>query len=232
MEGSVYVDLFATKGIEYLLVLSFLPMLAVFWKFLNTTVEVAPALAYAGATAGAPTPWFSLPHGIFYHQGHTWAEPESDDVVRVGIDDFAQKLVGMPSSLELPERGAYVEQGEKALSLNVDSRSIDVLSPVEGEVVALNEEAIKDPSLINNDPYGNGWLMKVKVPKMKTNLRNLLCGDLAGAWMEKNVDALRARMAGEVGMVLQDGGMPVAGIAKNLSPEGWDDIAKEFLLTA
>ncbi|MBI5503397.1 MAG: glycine cleavage system protein H [Deltaproteobacteria bacterium] len=228
---TTYVDLFATKGIEYLLVLGFLPVLAIFWRMLNASQYAAPVLAMAEATAGAVSPWFRIHEGIFYHQGHSWAEPEGIDVVRVGIDDFAQKLLGKASVVELPEVGARVEQGDRGLRVGIGGKSVEILSPVDGEIVERNEEVLRRPELINADPYGSGWLMKVRVPKMEANLRNLLSGTLASAWMEETVDGLRTRLAGEMGMLLQDGGVPVAGMARNLSPEGWDEIAKDFLLT-
>ena len=133
--------------------------------------------------------------------------------------------------MELPEANFRVEQGEIGWRIQSDSKLIDVLSPVNGNVIAVNEEVLKSPELIEQDPYGKGWLFKVQVSKMKPNLRNLLSGKLAVAWMENTVRTLQERMAGDLGVVMQDGGLPVSGFAKALSPDKWDDIAAEFLLT-
>lgn len=228
--GDNYVDLFATKGLEYILVIAFLVTLVVFWRFLNRPTPRSAAFV-GQEPKGATTSWFLLPAGFYYHQGHSWALSESDDVVRVGIDDFAQKLLGRPRSINLPRIGARIGQGEKGWELQVDSKSIAMLSPVNGEVIAVNEEIVKSPGLVNQDPYEKGWLLKVKASKMKTDFKNLLHGKLAGAWIEETVDALRARMAGDLGVVLQDGGIPVVGMAKSISPDKWDEIASEFLLT-
>ena len=228
--GDTYVDLFATKGLEYLLVIAFLVTLVVFWRFLNrptrTTLPRGAALDRRGTTAG----WFQLPKEIYYHQGHSWALPEGDNVVKVGIDDFAQKLLGKPSSIRLPEIGTRIGQGEKGWELLVDQKSVAMLSPVNGEVIAVNEEIIESPDLLNQDPYKKGWLLKVRASRMKTDLKNLLHGKLAGAWIEEATDSLRERIAGDLGVVLQDGGIPVEGIAKSLSPETWEEVASEFLL--
>jgi glycine cleavage system H protein len=230
MEGSGYVDIFATKGIEYLMVIGFLMMLVVFWRALVRTPRAVAAPVHAGRPAG-PQAWFDLAEGLFYHQGHTWAAPEEDGVVRVGLDDFAQKLVGVAQRVDVPGVGSLVEQGEMGVKLSVDAKSIDVLSPVGGEVLAVNEEVLRSPGLINEDPYGKGWLFKVRVPKLRANLRNLLSGRLARVWMDTTVRALKRRMEGELGPVLQDGGVPVIGIAKDLSPDEWEEIAAEFLQT-
>jgi glycine cleavage system H lipoate-binding protein len=225
--GDNYVDLFATKGLEYILVIAFLVTLVVFWRLLNR--QRRPA-----ATAPARTSrleWFTLGDNLHYHQGHTWANPEGADAVRIGIDDFAQKLLGKMDSVELPPVGARLLQGEIGWRFRAGAKSVELLSPVEGEVVAINEEAMNSPELVNRDPYGRGWLMLVRSPSLKSNLRNILSGTLAGAWMEQTVEQLRRRISGNLGVALQDGGVPVDGIAKRLSPDQWVEVTKEFFQT-
>ena len=229
MEGFTYVDIFATKGIEYLLVIGFLLVLTPFWRILR-----APARAGMEAVKRAMASvaqWFSLPEGLFYHQGHSWLVPQGAELVKVGMDDFAQKLVGRSNKITLPRVGSRIEQGEVGWKLDIGKKNIDMLSPVSGDVVAVNKDIVKNPDLINQDPYGKGWLMMVKPDNKSATVKNLLTGKVATAWMDKTADALRERMGGELGDVYQDGGLPVSGIAKALSPDAWDKIASEFLLT-
>jgi len=113
----------------------------------------------------------------------------------------------------------------------VDGHAIPMLSPIDGEVVEVNREVAASPTLINEEPYDRGWLMRVKVPNPAVAKRNLLSGGLAEAWMNGIAERLRAMPAGELGVALPDGGFPVAGIARALSPEGWDQVAREFLLS-
>lgn len=231
MEGFTYVDIFATKGIEYLLVISGLLFFAIFWRYLSR-----PAMAvYQGYANFVPaiSNWFRLPpEGIYFHQGHSWARPEGDNVVKVGIDDFAQKLVGKIDAIKFPQVGAQLAQGEKAWSLQVGSKSIDMLSPVDGEVLDINESLLSSPEAVGKDPYGQSWLMKVKAPRVTANLKNLLSGELAGKWMEGVREKLLARMNYNLGAVSQDGGVPVDGIAINMDRERWDEIAREFFLVS
>jgi glycine cleavage system H protein len=230
MEGFTYVDIFATKGIEYLLVIGFLMVFILFWKILSTPAKAA--YEYVTETViPAISEWFHLPEGMYYHQGHTWAVPEGN-TVKVGMDDFAQKLVGRPSTINLPQVGSRIEQGSHGWKLGFDSASIDMVAPVNGEVVKVNEEVIKNPDLINQDPYGKGWIMMIKPRNLKADLKNLLFGRLASAWMEETVDSLRERMGEDLGVVYQDGGVVVSGIAKALSPDKWDEVAKEYLLSS
>jgi len=230
MEAYRYFDLFATKGLEYLLVLAFLGALILFWRLLNRPARTLATARPAGVH-GAPTPWFRLPEGFFYHQGHSWAAADGPDVFRVGIDDFAQRLIGRPSAVELPRVGEQIRQGEPGWKLRVDAESVPLLSPLEGEVVDVNEEVLKSPALVNADPYGRGWLMKVRVPRAAGNLKNLLSGRLAAAWMEDTVDALRRAMPAPAAATLQDGGEPITGIAQVLSRDRWTEIAADLLRT-
>lgn len=229
MEGFTYVDLFATKGIEYLLVIGFLLVLVPFWSFLR--VPARTGLEAVRRVMASVAQWFSLPEGLHYHQGHSWVMPQGAELVKVGVDDFAQRLVGRSNKISLPKVGSRIEQGDVGWKLGIDSKTIDMLSPVTGDVVAVNKDIAKNPDLINQDPYGKGWLMMVKPDNKRATVKNLLTGKLATAWMEKTADALRERMGGELGVVYQDGGLPVSGIAKALSPDEWDKMASEFLLT-
>ncbi len=222
-----YVDIFATKGLEYLFVIGFLLTLIAFWKFLNKTTVLPGARP---STMPSPRQWFRIVDGLYFHQGHSWARVEDKETVVVGMDDFAQKLVGEMRTIQLPRLGEDVHQGTRAWEIIVESRSIPMRSPVSGRVVAVNEEAQASPKVVNDDPYEKGWLMKIRPRGLQNDVTNLLSGKLARAWMEQTVDALRTRSSGNLGMVLQDGGIPVLGIAKNLSQDKWYEIASEFLL--
>jgi glycine cleavage system H lipoate-binding protein len=232
MDSTVLVDIFDTKGVEYLLVISFLLAFVGYWRYLGRGVR---ALRQPRA-ARAPEPgaaWFRIADGLCYHPGHAWAaiEPDAPDTVRVGIDDFAHKLLGPLDRIELPEPGAELTQGEPGWSVGVDDKRFELLAPVSGKLVEVNPEALAVPDLAARDPYRRGWLARIRVPGLRANLKNLLSGDLARAWLRETEERLRAAMAGELGAVLQDGGEPVAGIAKLISPERWDEVARDHLLS-
>ena len=226
-------DPFATKGIEYLLVFGYLFLLVPFWLLLSWIArQQQPVAAVASASrAMAPRPWFEVPEGFHFHRGHTWARPDDGGVLRVGIDDFAQQLIGEPSSLILPQVGDHVAQGERGWQLQVEDHEVDLLSPLNGEVVAVNQDAIRDPELVCQDPYGRGWLMKVRARSPKTALKNLLPDKLAQAWMDEAAGQLGRLMGGELGPVLQDGGTPIRGFARQLGGDRWPEVAAQLLMT-
>lgn len=227
-------DFLATKGIEYLLVIGYLLLLIPFWMLLTGRPRRAPALAAVRAMdpLSAVRGWFSVPDGLAYHRGHTWARPVRDGVYRVGLDDFARRLLGPPDGVELPTAGARLEAGGRGFRLRLGDESIDLLSPLGGEVVRVNRAIETDPSRLCNDPYGDGWLCEVRIPGGAAAESNLLPARLARSWMEEASEKLSAAFAAELGPVLQDGGVPVPGFARQISPDRWHEVAAELLLTA
>ena len=227
MEGFHYVDIFATKGIEYLLVIGFLLLFVIFWRFLSRPAKAV--LQTAEKFVPGLNELFSLPEEIYYHLGHSWAAPEGYNVVKVGVDDFAQKLVGKINAIQLPGLGSTIHQGDKGWTLEVDSKMIDMLSPVDGKVVAVNDEIVSSPEGINQSPYVS-WLMKVESPRFSVNKKQLVTGAFAKRWMEEVRENLLSRMNYNLGLVYQDGGLLVDGMARSLDRDRWDEIAKEFFL--
>jgi glycine cleavage system H lipoate-binding protein len=223
-------DIFATKGAEYLIVIAYLILLVVMVRLLTPRVTRA-----AGAKARRPgvlaAPWFALADGYRFHQGHTWASDGADELVTVGLDDFAARLIGPPDGIQLPAVGTVVRQGERGWLVRGGDRVLPMLSPVDGTVVAVNDAVVEAPGLAAEDPYGRGWLLKVRLPGRRTALRNLLSGELALAWMRQTVERVRRLPVGELGVVMPDGGVPVRGFGRALGPEEWGAVAREFFLT-
>jgi glycine cleavage system H lipoate-binding protein len=193
--------------------------------------------ARAHAIANIPTlepAWvagYQMPESLYYHRGHTWARPLDADTVLVGLDDFARKMIGSPNSLRVPSRGDWLHQGGRAFAVKLDGRGAELVSPVEGEVVELNRDVLEKPALAAEDPYGKGWVMKVKAPNLASNLRNLLSGRIARKWMEDSREALELRLMAFSGSVLQDGGEPASDLGHHLPPGDWDRLVNEFFLT-
>lgn len=104
-----------------------------------------------------------IPADLKYIETHQWVRVASDGTATVGITDFAQDQLGDVVFVELPEVGATVTGGEEAgVAESVKSAS-DVFSPVTGEVVEINESLDEEPEKLNDDPYGEGWLFRVKL---------------------------------------------------------------------
>ena len=175
---------------------------------------------------------FQVPENVRYHAGHTWAVSESRDLVRVGMDDFASKLIGKVDSIALPQRGRWVRQGQKIWTIFRDGKSVDMVSPIEGTITDVNDAVAKNPELARTDPFGEGWLVSVQAPDAKLNFRNLLGGTLARMWMEESALRLRKHMPVAMASALaQDGGVAVDDITAHLPEEDWATLTKEFFLS-
>ena len=186
------------------------------------------------ATKGMPLPLvagFDLPANLAYHPGHAWALRESPKLVRVGLDDFAARLLGEIDGIELPARGRWLRQGEKGWTVARRGHHFAILSPMEGEVVEVNPKVVADPSLLHKDPYGLGWLVAVNAPAADGNMKNLMRGRLAQHWMEESGQTLRQHVDPHTGMHLQDGGRIIPDVLSALPEERWEAVARDLLLT-
>jgi glycine cleavage system H protein len=225
--------LYSAKMLEYGIAVAFLLLFIPFWHYVMGPARVAvPSAVPARKPVAAAAEWFLVPADRLFHRGHAWLKSGDDGLVAVGLDDFAAKLVGPLSRVSLPAIGTDVGQGEQAWRLTAaDGRSVDMLSPVDGTVVELNAAVAASPDLAERDPYGSGWLMKVRPSRLRANRINLMAGRAVRRWMDEAVVGLRAQFAPGLGALAQDGGLPVAGMARAIDPEGWDRLAATFLLT-
>ena len=103
-----------------------------------------------------------VPEDLSYSEEHEWVRVE-DDVAIVGITDFAQDQLGDIVYVDLPEVGSTIDVGSVVGELESTKSVSDVYSPVSGEVIAVNPELEGSEELINSDPYGEGWLFKVRL---------------------------------------------------------------------
>lgn len=104
----------------------------------------------------------NVPAELRYTKSHEWVRKEDDGTVTVGISDHAQEALGDLVFVEAPEAGRTVEAGEALAVVESVKAASDVYAPVAGEVVAGNEALADTPEAVNTDPYGEGWIMKIK----------------------------------------------------------------------
>ena len=174
---------------------------------------------------------FQVPENLRYHPGHTWALSEGPSLVRVGLDDFASKLIGQVQRIALPQRGQWIRQGQKIATIFRDGVAVDMVSPIEGSVSDVNDMISANPALTQKDPYGEGWLVTVQSPDAKTNFRNLLSGALARWWTEESAGRLQRKMPMLAGALAQDGGVAMHNLTDQIPNQEWAAIAKEFFLS-
>lgn len=104
-----------------------------------------------------------FPNELRYTKSHEWVRQEANDVVTIGISDYAQRELGDLVFVELPDLNAVVNSGEEIAVVESVKTAADIYSPVDGTVIEVNQELVPAPEFINQDPYGKGWIFKVKL---------------------------------------------------------------------
>lgn len=105
----------------------------------------------------------NIPENLKYTHEHEWIRDEGDGMVYVGITDHAQAQLGDLVFVELPEIGASLDRGADCAVVESVKAASDVFSPLSGEVIEINESLEDTPELINQDPYGDGWIFKMSL---------------------------------------------------------------------
>ena len=125
-----------------------------------------------------------IPSDLFYTAEHEWVKRVGDDVVRVGITDYAQAALGDVVFIDLPEVGADFTAGDEFGQVESTKSTSELYSPISAKVVAVNEDLVDGPELVNSDPYGAGWLIELQVDaaSLSEALADLLDAD---AYLEK-----------------------------------------------
>jgi len=105
----------------------------------------------------------NIPEQLQYTKAHEWVKQNEDGTVSVGITDHAQDLLGDMVFVELPEMGSQLASGDECVVVESVKAASDVYSPLAGEVVAVNDAVTEAPELVNQDPYGEGWLFVLQL---------------------------------------------------------------------
>lgn len=188
------------------------------------------------ASEGIGVQGYELARGLFYDRGHTWARIEEGGMVRVGLDDFGQKLAGRIYAVTLPEPGAQVKQGWASWAIAHQVGETTLAAPVTGVVQQVNEKLALNPSLLNRSPYGQGWAMLIQPKQLVEDLERLYYGEHAQQWYEQEVwrlsQELKNAMASsrpDVGVTLQDGGSRIEDLTRAISASQVQHIIDLFL---
>ena len=127
----------------------------------------------------------NIPADLKYASTHEWDRDEGDGTFTIGISEHAQDLLGDMVFVELPDVGDKVETGDDIAVAESVKAASDIYAPISGEVVAINEDLEDSPETVNNDPYGDGWLFKIKADD-SSELQNLLDADAYEASIDED----------------------------------------------
>ena len=128
-----------------------------------------------------------MPDDLYYHKDYAWVRIEADGTVRIGMNDFYQKTAGDTTYIDLPFEGDDAVQGETCGKIQSAKWVGKFVSPLSGKILSVNESLEDDCTLINKDPYGEGWIMKLKPSDFESEKANLFQGEKLVAWVHNEI---------------------------------------------
>jgi len=235
MESFSRVDIFDTKGIEYLFVIGYLLFLIIFWNVANKHEKIIEGIRKMKIlTANA----LRIPQGLLFDRSHTWTHLGTSGEAKVGMDDFLKNVVGDIKFVPLKRLGDIIRKGEPLTRLEQGEKHVNVYSPISGKITDKNTTLMEDPEILDEYPCENGWIYKIKPDHWKTETQSYMMADDATMWFSKEIERFKDFLAGgamkkfpvEPSMtMLQDGGEIRVRVLSELPEEVWNDFEKEFL---
>ena len=177
-----------------------------------------------------------LPRGVFFHPGHTWVQLEPTGELLVGTDTLPITVLGNLDEVDVRPAGSEVCKGDPVITLRHGGRAITLRAPVDGVLEEVNARVQKEPERLRHDPFGQGWLCRMSPKRLAPELKWMFVGEEAVAWMRRELLRLRDFLAplterGELaGATLQDGGLPIDGLADLLDDQAWARFVDEFFV--
>jgi len=174
---------------------------------------------------------FQVPMDYYFHKGHTWARIENGGSIRIGMDDFALRLLGKADAFDLPLMGKELERDSAGWGLRRKENLADVLSPMDGIIMEVNSRIRENPALANREPYQDGWLFMVQTPDIKKTVKTLMADTDSVDWMSGEVNRLENMIKDVDGNLDADDGHFTEDIFGNLPDLGWKNLTRTFLKT-
>jgi len=237
MDGNSYINIFETKGIEYLLTILFFSILIPFWIILNKQVKIKKQIQKVLGILTSKS--LRIPQGLFFSKNHTWTHLEKSGLAKVGMDDLLQHLTGEVNFTYMKDAGEMVKKGDVLTEVDQNGKKLQILSPISGKLEKANESLAENPEFVNEDPYGKGWMYKIKPTNWISETNSYYMADEATKWESDELVRFKdfisqtlAKSASEPSMVtLQDGGELRDNTLSELPDEVWRDFQKEFMNT-
>ena len=163
---------------------------------------------------------------------------EESGAAKVGLDDFLQHVTGEVKFISLKNPGEIVKKGDLLTEIDQNGKHLRVFSPISGEILSTNTMLSENPGILNEDPYEEGWIYKLKPSNWVEDTKSYFLAEDATKWATKELERFkdfliggsRKRYSGEPSMVLlQDGGEIRDNVLAELPNEVWQDFQEEFL---
>lgn len=235
MDGFTYNNIFDTKGLEYLIIIAFLVLIIPFWLLINKQSKMARHIKRAFGNLSATL--LRIPQGLFYSKYHAWTFMEKSGNARVGLDDLLLHLTGEVKVRDLKKPGNVISKGELIIDIDQKGRILQICSPISGTIVDINTMLFNDPGILVEDPYGKGWIYKVKPSEWISETNSYYLAEGAITWLKTELERFKDFLAVSMkkyspetsSIILQDGGELCDNPLSELPDEVWRDFQKSFL---
>jgi glycine cleavage system H protein len=234
MNGFTFTDIFDTKGIEYLIIIAFLVLIIPFWTWLNRPVKLKTATVPVSLSARN----LLIPQGLFFSRNHTWASLEPSGVARIGLDDLLLKLTGAVRVEYLAKPNSSVKRGDPLVRILGAGKHLDIASPLSGQVESLHQSLIGDSGILAEDPYGKGWICRIRPEKWAEETRTAYLADDATSWIRQELSAVKdfimETLKGrspqhQAVLVLAEGGELTGSPLSEMDADAWKEFQEKFL---
>ncbi|MBI5475463.1 MAG: response regulator [Ignavibacteriales bacterium] len=178
---------------------------------------------------------FSIPGGVFIAKNHTWFSLNQEGISKIGIDDFAKKLIGKIDSIELPNLGMNVKPGQPLFSVKQGNRTVTFNSPITGRVSQINTILKSDPSTLEITPYERNWMCAMDTDNIDDEIKNMNIGKTAVALFQEDIEKckniLNDILMSETreGEYIDDDQIYIGRFEK-LSDASWQKVVAEFFV--
>jgi glycine cleavage system H protein len=235
MDGFTYHDIFQTKGIEYLVIIAFLLMLIPFWVIINKRAQIAGNIRKAFGILTMDI--LKIPKGLFFSKNHTWTHLEKSGTARVGLDDMLLHITGDVKLRFLKNPDEMIKKGDFLADIDQQGKLLRIFSPISGKILVTNPLLADDPGMLNEDPYGNGWICKIQPSNWVEETRSCYLAEDAVKWSTAELGRFKDFLAISISkhspepsmIVLQEGGELSDKPLSAMPGEIWQDFQKEFL---
>ena len=189
-------------------------------------------ISHVSELSSFPAAEFVIPGGAFISEGHCWLTLEPDGTVKVGIDDFAKKLLGKIDDIEYPNLGMKVIAGQSLFSLRLGKRTIAFEAPISGQVTRINKFLGENLGSLETTPYGQNWICTIDADDFDSELKKLKIGKSAVSFYQTEIDSFLAsvRESQRVSATAKETAHePLhVGQMESLEDDTWNQVAKKF----
>ena len=198
---------------------------------ISKTLKPKVHITHFKEAAGAKTPEFQIPGGVFISEGHCWANVSEDGTAKVGIDDFAKKIIGKIDSIGLPNLGMVVKKGQSLFNITQGQRTISFKSPVSGKVKEVNKFINNELDSLDFTPYDINFVCEIDTDELDSELPGLKIGQSAVSFYQEDIErlqVLKKKTQTSKDAELEPEGVIFSGEMEKLDDISWKRFSEEF----